>query len=189
MCAHAFVIDSATHYSCNSRREAGCTNTLRVRRDLVERKVLGAIDAALFDPALQKEMVAEVQREWNRRRKAKTGKAAAEAELEARLRRLKKRRQTGDPDLEPEELDAAIRRVEAQLLELAALPTPKELDKMVALVPKAHDAYRRAVHGTLNPERAAQARMLIREVVGGDIKLVPVPATAAGAPRSAARRA
>ena len=54
---------------------------------------------------------------------------------------------------------------------------------VVAMLPKAAAAYRRMVglvakeHGfTKNPEAAAQARTVLRQLVGGNINLAPVPA-------------
>jgi site-specific DNA recombinase len=189
-CGGSFVLDGGTHYSCTSarnharRRKDGhtCENTVRVRRDVAERIILGKLDEMLLDPTLVKEMAKEMQRELNAQLRVKrpaseaTGEAAL---LDERIKRLRKRLKEGDPDLDADELEVAIEKAEAKRAALAAAPaTQRDADRVVMMLPKAAEAYRRMVGLglTKDPEAAAQARTVLRQLVGGGIKLVPIQA-------------
>jgi site-specific DNA recombinase len=184
-CGGSFVIDGATHYSCTSakmgaRRHkdgATCQNNIRVRRDLAERIIFGKLDEMLLDPVLVKEMAREMQQELNARLRIKKSASSEEAGeaalLDERITRLRKRLREGDPDLDADELEAAIEKAEAKRVALASEPvTQRDADKVEMMLPKAVDAYRRMVglvakeHGfTKNPEAAAQARTVLRQLV------------------------
>ena len=70
--------------------------------------------------------------------------------------------------MEPDEIQAAIERVEAKRCELAAAQSSGSAAKIITLLPKAAEAYRWQVEAGLDghPERAAKARGLLRELVG-----------------------
>lgn len=69
------------------------------------------------------------------------------------LRAPKRAPQAGDPDLEPDEIQAAIDRAEQKLRELTEnQPAAKRSAKMLAALPNAADAYRRQIEkATLGP--------------------------------------
>lgn len=99
-------------------------------------------------------------------------------ELTARIERLRARLKGGDPDMTPDEIQAAIERAEAKARELAdidAAPTPAM--KAFTMLPRAAEAYRRQITLGLEgePRAALKARSILREIFGGEIRLVPEP--------------
>jgi DNA repair exonuclease SbcCD ATPase subunit len=135
--------------------------------------IIGAIRDELLDPARITRMAKELERRFAERVKSATQKgidAPRElAELDARLDRLRARLRSGDhADMEPDEIQAAIERVEAKRRELAAAQSSGSAAKIITLLPKAAEAYRRQVEAGLDghPERAAKARGVLRELVG-----------------------
>jgi hypothetical protein len=64
------------------------------------------------------------------------------AAIELRIARLRERLAAGDPDLEADELQAAIERAEAKRRELlAAQPAAKQSAKLFAMMPRAAEEY------------------------------------------------
>jgi hypothetical protein len=86
--------------------------------------------------------------------------------LDARLDRLRERLRNGDPDMTDEDLQAAITRAESKRAELAAVQTKSETAKVLSLLPKAAEAYRRHVVAGLDghPEATAKARNMLRDL-------------------------
>lgn len=96
--------------------------------------------------------------------------------LDARIVRLRERLQRGDPDMTPDEIQAAIERAEAKRRELAAAqPTAKSGARLFAALPRAADLYRRQITAGLNGDARAdmKARVILRELFGGKIRMVP----------------
>ena len=100
------------------------------------------------------------------------------AELQAlsdRIERLRERLREGDPDLEPDEIQAAIDRAEQKRNDvLDTQPAAKRSAKMLAALPRAAEAYRRQIEkGLQDDARAAgKARVLLRKLLG-TVRLVP----------------
>lgn len=181
-CGAAYVLDAAKGYRCASLINGGqhaCSNHLRVRRPVVEDAVIGAIMGGLLSPAMVAEVAKEVQRKYNAAIKAHRVKAeelpTAIRELDARLARLRKRLAKGDPDMEPDEIQSAIERAEAKRAQLAQAPRAKEVNLSV-LVPRAAEEYRTVIADAIagkTTEAAARARPLLRELLGGPVRMVP----------------
>jgi hypothetical protein len=75
-----------------------------------------------------------------------------------------------------DELQLAIERAEGKRAELlAAAPGAGARGKVLSILPKAAAAYRAMIAGGLskNPEAATRARLAVRQLVGGEIKLTP----------------
>jgi hypothetical protein len=94
----------------------------------------------------------------------------------ARIERLCERLQQGGPDMTADEIQAAIDRAEEKRAELqdqqsAALPS----SKVFTMLPRAAEAYRRQITLGLDgdPRAALNARVILRELFGGKISLVP----------------
>jgi site-specific DNA recombinase len=99
-------------------------------------------------------------------------------ELTARIERLRERLRRGDPDMAPDEIQAAIERAEAKARELGGLvATSTPAMKAFTMLPKAAEAYRRQITLGLEgePRAALKARLILRELFGGEIRLVPEP--------------
>jgi site-specific DNA recombinase len=86
-------------------------------------------------------------------------------ELNARIERLRERLKHGDPDMTPDEIQAAIERAEAKAGELqglgsAAMPAMK----VFTLLPRAAEAYRRQIALGLEgePRATLKARSMLR---------------------------
>jgi site-specific DNA recombinase len=180
VCGRSFVMHNATHYSCASSKTNACTNRMSVRRDDLEAHVLPVIQIGLLDPKLVDAMARELQREYNRLVAELDGKAArrpAEVKaLDERIARLRVRLREGDDDLTAEELTAVLDRAIAKRAELMAdRPELRQTAKVLTMLPKAAEAYRRQIAAGLegNPRETAQARAVIRQLVGGKIWLAP----------------
>lgn len=99
-------------------------------------------------------------------------------ELTARIERLRERLKRGDEDMTPDEIQAAIERAEGKARELqglgsAAMPAMK----VFTMLPRAAEAYRRQIALGLEgePRATLKARSILRELFGGEIRLVPEP--------------
>jgi hypothetical protein len=67
VCRYNYVIDGATHYRCNGRADHACKNTLRLPRVLAGKKITGAINERLLDPAAVSHRAKEIEREFRKR--------------------------------------------------------------------------------------------------------------------------
>lgn len=100
------------------------------------------------------------------------------SELNARIERLRARLMAGDPDMAADELLAVIDRAEAKRHELTSQqPAARESAKILAMLPKAAETYRRQIVKGLegDDQEALKARLILRELFGGAIRLVPEP--------------
>ncbi len=94
-----------------------------------------------------------------------------------RISRMKDRLSAGDPDLEPDEIQAAIDRAEQKRQELLnEQPAAKQSAKQISMLPKAAKEYRRQITLGLdqNPRAAQKARAILRKLLGS-IDLRPGP--------------
>ena len=98
-------------------------------------------------------------------------------ELDARIVRLRDRLKRGDPDMPEDELQAAIDRAEEKRRELQEQPNAIPPAKAIAFLSRAAELYRGQVAQGLdgNPQAALKARVFIRELFGGKIRLEPLP--------------
>lgn len=93
------------------------------------------------------------------------------AELQAitdRIGQLRERLAAGDPDLEPDGIQAAIDRAEEKRRELVnEQPAAKQSAKVLSMLPNAAEAYRRQIEqGLDNDPRAAGKARVIPEDAG-----------------------
>lgn len=178
-CGAHYVIAGPNSYACSSYVNGrACNNSLRVRRDQVERSLLEPIQEQLLAPERVIRMAREMQRLLADRARATSEHAATAStelrELDARIARLRARRVAGDPDMTDDELAAAIDRAaekRRQLLQSTAGASHE--GKLVAALPNAAELYRRQIAVGLdgNPSEAAEARRILREIFGGKVPL------------------
>ena len=181
-CGAHYIIANGHEYSCSSYRNGGsdaCDNGIRVRRDELERIILDPIRRDLLAPERIARMAKEMQTyylERTRRAAARAAEAPRELqELDARLERLRERLRKGDPDMAPDEIQAAIDRAQAKRAELeAAQPAARRSAKILPMLTKAAALYRRQIAQGLdgNPREALKARVILRELLG-EIRLEP----------------
>src|SRR5882757_2819662 len=180
VCKAHYVMADARSYACSGHWNGGaCSNHIRVRRDAVERIILGGLRQELLAPERVAQMASEIQAAYAER----VSKIAARAEtlpreiqeLDTRIARLRERLKAGDPDFAADELQAGIERAESKRRELLdARPAERENARVWALMPRAAELYREQVDLGLggNLTAAAKARTILRDMLG-EIMLAP----------------
>ncbi|MGO8854420.1 MAG: recombinase family protein [Steroidobacteraceae bacterium] len=176
VCSAHYVIADKYSYACSAfLGGGGCANKIRVNRVSIEGTILNPVRDQLRDPAIVKQMAAEMERDYAAQMDKAGARAAAAPreleELDARLERLR----GGVADLEPDELAAAIARIEAKRNELkAAVPAHRDRAQVLALLPKAAAAYLKQVDAfAAGDARATQKiRLVLKEIIG-PIRLAP----------------
>jgi hypothetical protein len=98
------------------------------------------------------------------------------AELEARLERLRERLTKGDPDMTADEIQAAIDRAEEKRCDLIQRqPAHRASARIINVLPRAAAECRKTFSQGLqgNPHQNEQARLVLREIFGGQVELKP----------------
>jgi hypothetical protein len=185
VCGAHYIMSNARNYTCSSYVNGGtgaCSNSVHVRRDHAEDVLLAPIREGFLAPERVERMAAEMEvyfAEQLQRRAACAKDAPKELrDLEARIARLRERLERGDPDLTTDELLAAIERAEAKRRELMnTLPDAKVSFKLLAKLPQAAALYRKQITEGLggDPREALKARVFLRGLFGGEIRLQPQP--------------
>lgn len=152
---------------------------MRIRRDQVEKSILDPVLQELLSPERVDRIAREIDKRLAERIREITEKSTPQEIqiLDARIERLHERLSIGDPDLEPDELQLAIRAAERKRDNLInAQPVALHSAKIVAAIPKAADVYRRQIERGLenNPREAAKARVILRDLLG-PIQMCPGP--------------
>src|SRR5581483_6344985 len=180
LCKAHYVIADARSYACSGHWSGGaCSNGIRVRRDAIERVILSGIYRDLLEPDRVARMANEMRIAYAERMRAVAARAAGLPreleELDARIMRLRERLKAGDPDLTPDELQAAIDRAEAKRRQVFDMqPTERENARVLAMLPRTAELYREQIDQGLggDPAAAAKARTILREMLG-EIMLSP----------------
>ena len=123
------------------------------------------------------QMAKEIEKQFAQRSREIAERSTPEEirALDERIGRLKDRLTTGDPDLEPDELQLAIEAAQRKRRELLdAQPAGRQSAKILTMLPKAAEAYRQQIERGLDddPREAAKARVLLRDLLG-PIQLCP----------------
>jgi site-specific DNA recombinase len=180
VCKAHFVIADARSYACSGHWRGGaCSNDIRVRRDAIERVILGGIYRDLLEPERVARMATEMRAAYAEHVRAAAARAAdlprVLEELDARIMRLRERLKAGDLDLTPDELQAAIDRAEAKRRQVFDVqPTERENARVLAMLPRTAELYREQIDQGLggDPAASAKARTILREMLG-EIMLSP----------------
>lgn len=180
VCKAHYVIADARSYACSGHWNGrACSNNVRVRRDAIERTVLGGLRSDLLNPERVHRIAKEMQAAFTERVKQASARAETMPQeleaLDARLERLRERLKAGDPDLTADELQTAIDRVEAKRREVIdARPAARESARVLTMLPKAAEFYRDQIDRGLGGDlvAAAKARTILREMLG-EIMLSP----------------
>ena len=182
VCDAHYTIINATSYGCSGNHDGrACENSILVRRDRVEKILLGPIRDDLLKPDRVARMAKEMQDYFTERMRTVETRAVELPhelkDLEARIARLRARMKAGDPDMPQDELQAAIDRAEEKRRELREQLGANLPSKAVSAMTKAAELYRRQVTQGLdgNPQAALKARVFLREWFGGKIRLEPMP--------------
>ncbi|MHB8812569.1 MAG: recombinase family protein [Steroidobacteraceae bacterium] len=180
VCKAHYVIADARSYACSGHWRGGaCSNDIRVRRDAIERVILGGIYRDLLEPERVARMANEMRAAYAERMRAAAARAAdlprELEEFDARIMRLRERLKAGDPDLTPDELQAAIDRAEAKRRQVFDVqPTERENARVLAMLRRTAELYREQIDQGLgaDPAASAKARTILREMLG-EIMLSP----------------
>lgn len=180
VCRAHYVIADARSYACSGHWRGGaCSNDIRVRRDAIERVILGGICRDLLEPERVARMANEMRAAYAERMREVAARAAdlprELEELDARIMRLRERLKAGDPDLTPDELQAAIDRAEAKCGQAFDVqPTERENARVLAMLPRTAELYRKQIDQGLggDPAASAKARTILREMLS-EIMLSP----------------
>lgn len=151
VCGAHYTITDQRSYGCSSYHDGrACSNSVRVRRDRVETVLLDPIRKDLLTPERAERMAKEMQAYYLDRLRAIDTRTTEQShelqELDARIERLRERLKRGDPDMAPDELQAAIDRAEVKRRELQSLDaTALQSAKMFGMLPRAVEMYRRQI--------------------------------------------
>lgn len=181
VCNAHFIMADNRSYACSGHLNGrACSNSVRVRRDHIEAVLLEPIRSGLLAPERVEEMRKEMQRAYVERVGALRMQAAQAPrelqEIDARLDRLRERLQRGDPDMTTDEIQAAIDRAQSKRRDLAQASSLEEAGSAVmAMLPRAAERYRQQIAKGLDgdPRAALKARVILRDLFGGKIRLVP----------------
>lgn len=181
VCGACYVGVNQREYGCSSHRDGGaCSNAVRVRRKAVETILLDPIHKELLTPERAERMAKEMRAYFLDRSRAMETRAIEVPrelqELRARTERLRERLKQGDADMTADEIQAAIDRAEAKRRELEEQgPAAKPSSRLFTMLPQAAEAYRRQITQGLagDPRAALKARMLLKDLFGGEIRIVP----------------
>lgn len=174
VCKAHYVIADARSYACSGHWNGGaCSNHIRVRRDSIERTILGGVRRDLLAPDRVERMAQEMRTAYAERMReiaARVETLPRELqELDARIARLRERLKAGDPDLTADELQVAIENAESKRAELRdARPAERENARVLAMLPRAAELYREQIDQGLggDPSAAAKARTILRDILG-----------------------
>jgi site-specific DNA recombinase len=172
----------AREYGCSGHRLGGArSNGVRISREVVQNKLFGKLREDLLSPASIKVIGADMQAcylEQMRARETHTVEAPREQQdLTARIARLRERLRAGDPDMAPNEIQAAIDRAEDKRRELFDQQlAAKQSARVLSMLPRAAETIRREIAAALGDSRASlKARTILRDVYEGKIQLRPQP--------------
>lgn len=173
-CSANFILGNARTYRCSGVINGrACKQEARATKASLEAAIIEPIKAQLGDPERVSRMAREMQKMWSEHVKAQSARAEKVpreiAELDARIERLRVRLAKGDPDMTTDDLQAAIDRLESKRRALVAeQPEAKASARVLSMLPKAADAYRKQITQGLDgdPRAAARARVLLRDLLG-----------------------
>ena len=153
-----------------------CPNDVCVRRNHLESALLGQINERLLSPERVARMAKEMEtyhQEHVRAMQTRATQTPRELQqLGARIERPRERLQRGDPDMAPDEIQAAIDRAEVKRRKLLdQQPEAKESPRVLSVLPRAAEMYRRPANRHRARRRRARgakservpARMVLRE--------------------------
>lgn len=178
-CKSHYTMTDQRSYGCSSYHNGrACSNSIRVRRDRIESILLDPIRKDLLSRERAERMAKEMQAQYAelaRRERVRSEEMPRELrDLIDRIDRLRARHKAGDSDMAPDEIEAAIACAEGKRQTLESSAGSAHGTKVFSMLPRAAELYRRQINQGLEGDlRAAQkARVILRELFGGKIRLV-----------------
>jgi site-specific DNA recombinase len=180
VCGASYVMKNQRSYGCAGYVEGrNCANSVDIRRDWVETSLLMPVYNDVLEPERVERMAKELQAAYLQCQRSEQSKAAqAPAEMQAideRIERLRARLRNGDPDLAPDELEAALSKAEEKRRLLLNAPSAATGARMISMLPSAAAEFREQIkHGLAGDAGASlKARVVLRQYFGGQIKMLP----------------
>ena len=181
LCGEKFVVCSHSDYCCSTWRTHGeteCANTLKVPRTLVESALVAAIQKDLFTPEgleVFKHEIIRLLASQRRTRRPDVAKATArvqdiERELAAIITAIKAGVFSTSTKAELDKLEA-----EQATLTQTIKGKNKLFEKVVAFLPNMEQRFKALIDDlvTVTQPEVDTARRILRELVGGSIRLHP----------------
>jgi site-specific DNA recombinase len=180
-CSAHYTIANQTSYGCSSYNNGrACSNSIKVRRERIESILLDPIRKELLSPKRAGRMAREMQAYFVERSQEAQARAAEQPhelqEISARIDRRRARLRQGDVDMTADELQAAIDRAETKKGKLEEQqPDSLPAVNVLSFEPRAAELYRRQITLGLegDPRATLKVRMILRDLFGGEIRLVP----------------
>ena len=180
VCGASYVMKNQRSYGCAGYVEGrNCANRVDIRRDWVETALLMPVYNDVLEPNRVERMAKELQAAYLKSQRSDQAKAEqAPAEMQAideRIERLRVRLRNGDPDLAPDELEAALSKAEEKRRVLLNGPSVTNGARVIAMLPSAAADFREQIkHGLAGDKGASlKARVVLRQYFGGQIKMIP----------------
>jgi site-specific DNA recombinase len=180
VCGASYVMKNQRSYGCAGYVEGrNCANGVDIRKDWVERALLMPVYDDVLEPQRVERMAKELQEAYLKCQRSEQSKAAqVPAEVQAideRIERLRTRLHNGDPDLAPDELEAALSKAEEKRRSLLNAPSMANGARVISMLPGAAAEFREQIkHGLAGDSGAAlKARVVLRQYFGGQIKMLP----------------
>ncbi len=180
VCGASYVMKNQRSYGCAGYVEGrNCANGVDIRRDWVETALLMPVYNDVLEPKRVERMAKELQAAYLKCQRSEQSKAAqAPAEMQAideRIERLRARLRNGDPDLAPDELEAALSKAEEKRRSLLNAPSVTTGARVISMLPSAAADFREQIkHGLAGDAGASlKARVVLRQYFGGQIKMIP----------------
>jgi site-specific DNA recombinase len=180
VCGASYVMKNDRSYGCAGYVEGrDCPNKADIRRDKVEAALLTPVYDDVLQPKRVERMAKELQAAFLESQRAEQTKATqVPAEIQAideRIERLRARLRNGDPDLAPDELEAALSKAEEKRRSLLTARPAADGARMIAMLPSAAEEFREQIKQGLagNVGASQKARVVLRQYFGGQIKMIP----------------
>jgi len=180
VCGASYVIKNDRSYGCAGYVEGrDCTNGVNIRRDKVETALLMPVYDDVLEPKRVERMAKELQVAFLKCQRAEQTKAAdvpAETQaIDERIERLRARLRNGDPDLAPDELEAALAKAEEKRCSLLTAQPSADGARVIAMLPDAAKEFREQIKQGMAGDVGAslKARVVLRQYFGGQIKMLP----------------
>jgi site-specific DNA recombinase len=180
VCGASYVIKNDRSYGCASYVEGrDCPNGVNIRRDKVEAALLMPVYDDVLEPKRVERMAKELQVAFLKCQRAEQTKAAevpAETQaIDERIARLRARLRDGDPDLAPDELEAALAKAEEKRRALLTARPSADGARVIAMLPDAAKEFREQIKQGMAGDAGAslKARIVLRQYFGGQIRMLP----------------
>ncbi len=178
VCNDSYIIVTTNKYGCATHKDRGphiCTNHMRVRRKIVEDKLLAGIKQELFTVEAIKVFKRELARVLaERRQQNKPNTKAVRRELAQTEKEIENIMSAIKAGIITPTTKAELEKVEADREKLlAALKVDTRSHKVLDFLPHAVDRYRQVVNNLGNIKDVARARTQIKHLLGGQVKLIP----------------